>query len=302
MKREISLIIVAAVLWGGCGNPTVSLDNTYEPKIVINAIISPHQNVEKIRISRNFLINQTVLANAVILPDAVVSITDLQTNLKYNLVYGDTNIAYYDSTRSLLIDYGKQYQLDVTAAVDGTLLHASAVTTTPNQGFRINKSLSVLDSMSYFAKDLNDSLKMFEILFDRSPNAEFYVLSLTASDADTSTAIYSPVNAFRDLKPKEVLNNFDELKYRHTWLQNLPKDPGVSTLPIRWFNINFYGNYSAIMYVGDKNFRDFFSTYRQIQDLDGNLYEPIFHIIGDGIGVFGSAIVDSASFKVLRPY
>ena len=50
----------------------------------------------------------------------------------------------------------------------------------------------------------------------------------------------------------------------------------------------------------DRNFRDFQATHEVTQGADGNHHEPAFHIDEDGIGVFGSAIVDTVYFNVLR--
>jgi hypothetical protein len=57
----------------------------------------------------------------------------------------------------------------------------------------------------------------------------------------------------------------------------------------------------VIIYAADRNFRDFQITHELLQSIDGNYHEPAFHIDGDGIGVFGSAAVDTAYFEVLRP-
>ena len=38
----------------------------------------------------------------------------------------------------------------------------------------------------------------------------------------------------------------------------------------------------------------------QVKEIDGNYHEPAFHFEGDGIGVFGSAIADTAYFWILR--
>jgi len=37
-----------------------------------------------------------------------------------------------------------------------------------------------------------------------------------------------------------------------------------------------------------------------VQEIDGNLHEPAFHIEGDGIGVFGAAVADTAYFEIVR--
>ena len=38
----------------------------------------------------------------------------------------------------------------------------------------------------------------------------------------------------------------------------------------------------------------------EVQEIDGNFHEPVFHIDGDGIGVFGSAVTDTVYFSVTQ--
>ncbi len=50
----------------------------------------------------------------------------------------------------------------------------------------------------------------------------------------------------------------------------------------------------------DRNSRDFQSTHETLQGIDGNYHEGAFHLDGEGVGVFGSAAVDTAYFEVTR--
>ena len=77
--------------------------------------------------------------------------------------------------------------------------------------------------------------------------------------------------------------------------------PGVSTTEILSLYTYFYGNYRITLYAADKNLRGFSSTHEVLQGADGNFHEGAFYIDGDGIGVFGSALVDSIFIEVLRP-
>ena len=54
------------------------------------------------------------------------------------------------------------------------------------------------------------------------------------------------------------------------------------------------------MYATDDNYREFVQTYNDVQEDDGNFHEAKFNIDGDGIGVFGSMIADTAYIEVLR--
>jgi hypothetical protein len=71
-------------------------------------------------------------------------------------------------------------------------------------------------------------------------------------------------------------------------------------MTLGWQDFRFYDDYEIIMYAADKNYKDFFITYQNVVELDGNFHEPKFNIEGDGIGVFGSIIADTVSCRVIR--
>ncbi|MCC7431702.1 hypothetical protein IT568_12735, partial [bacterium] len=136
-------------------------------------------------------------------------------------------------------------------------------------------------------------------------NAEngFYALGLAALDADSSniseTFIFD--NIFADLDAEDVLKDFDDFKYSYDATLNFTEDPTkVLKKEVEWFYTWFYGNYRLIWFAGDKNFKDFVVTYGDVQEEDGNFHEPAFHLEGDGIGVFGSALADTVYFKILK--
>ena len=128
------------------------------------------------------------------------------------------------------------------------------------------------------------------------------MLSIKALDASTSSYIYD--NPFTKNDSSDVRFFFRELVSAYEWGQSLPTDPDqepvISTQSIRWRALQFYGRYRAIIYAADENFKDFFLTHSTTQELDGNFHAPAFHIEGDGVGVFGSAIADTVFFEVLN--
>ena len=67
-----------------------------------------------------------------------------------------------------------------------------------------------------------------------------------------------------------------------------------------WYTFNFYDHYRIIVYASDDNYKDFFMTYQQVMEMDGNFHEAKFNIEGDGIGVFGSVIADTVYVDVVR--
>ena len=285
-----------------CGEGTVSIDqSTYEPKIVIQGFLRPTQKVDHIYISRNFPINSTIDRDALPLRDAIVVITEVASDQQHRLVFNPDSGYFEYPGDDWRIAYHTTYRLQVSARIDGVELSATSTTTTPQPGFEILEEYSQADSIVYRERDAQGNLKQFYLVFQRSPEINFYPASILALDADTSTFIYSPVNPYLDSDADQVLENFDRLRSSFTWIQDTPPEYGVSAILLGWFNFQFYGRYRVIIYAGDQNYKDYFLTHNQVQNVDGSLREPVFHIDGDGIGVFASILADTAIIKVLPP-
>lgn len=303
MKR---IILGLSLLLAACGEGKVDFSELpYEPKIVINAFITPGKAADDIRIQRNFPVGQDINRDEQYLTGAVVILTKIETNETVTLV---NNLSFpenyfYDSTGTV-IEYGKAYRLDVTAVFDGDTLRASSTTVTPNPGIQIVPEQSKLSPLHYVERDtLTGDVKYFHVAFQRSPGTQFYALSMKSLAAVHSNFIYPPDNPFfpDDFDSSDVVGNLNALATNAIWLQDMPVDAGISETDLFWFFLTFYGPYRLTVYAGDENFQDFVETYDQVQDIDGNFYEPVFHIEGDGIGVFASFVADTTSFTILRP-
>jgi len=295
---KILLLLSLSVIVLGCGEAVVDIsDQPFEPKIVIEGILIPEQPITGIRINRNFPLNTRVDRTDLPIRDAEVTLID-DAGVRFELSFDTDNLVYIYPGSDLIIDYGRSYTLEVTATVEGQELFARSTTTVPVPGFRILESESTLGSMRYRERDETGRLINFEIAFERSPGTDFYALSLLATDADVSTFIYE--NPFCDCDEQDVMEDFTDFRAIFSWVQDTPLDPGASSIEIFSFFTWFYGEYRAIVYAGDKNYKDFLVTYSEVQEIDGNFHEPAFNIEGDGIGVFGSAIADTAYFRVVR--
>lgn len=293
------LLIVMTIFIVSCGEGTVDIgEKTYSPKIVIEGYLIPEKKVEGIRITRNFPINTMPNLFTLILSDADVKIIDLQTNKEYKLAYNPAKYSFEYNGNDLIIGYNKSYKILVTAVIDNKKLIASSITTTPQKGFKIIKEESILDSMKYREKDLYGNIKNFQITFCPSNGTAFYLFSITALNADTSTFIFD--NPYFQVDMKELKKNFDFYKYQLEWLQHINQNVDKINYKIEWLDTWFYGNYRMIIYAGDENFRRFVLTYRNVQEFDGNFHDPEMNIDGDGIGIFGSYIADTVYFKVLK--
>ncbi|MFB3080334.1 MAG: hypothetical protein ACE1Y1_00980 [Nitrosomonadaceae bacterium] len=293
MKKLSAFLIIPFMLLIACqGNVSIT-EATYEPKIVIQGILIPGQ-VPQIAIRRNFPLNDPLIEPTEIpLTDASATITD-DAGTEYGLTYNPETRSY--EAPQLNVEFGRTYILNANATIDGQVLHTSATTLVPEPGFQILEEKSLLGSRIYPPQ--GDGVD-FNMVFERSPNTGYYLVSIVALDPDTSNYIYD--NPFNDLTPQDVIEDFEEWKYNYYWIHNRPPTAGESMTEIRSLYLYFYTRYRIIMYAADRNFRDFQATHEVTQGADGNHHEPAFHIDGDGIGVFGSAVVDTTYFEVLRP-
>jgi hypothetical protein len=305
MKQLINylLFISFSIMIFSCGEGVVEVTNeSYEPKIAIEGYLIANQKVDKLRISRNFPVNSN-LSRMSLIPDVNqtdVTITDLSTNSIYNLTFHIAqdnlleNYYWQYNVPGLLIRPGKSYRLDVTATIDGQQLHASSTTTVPDSGFSIDQLN--YSQLGFREEDQNGSLKHFEITFNRSPGISFYLASAKALNPDKNNFIYE--NPFFNEKPEDL--DVGDYNYQYGWIQDTPTTFGQTTFTVFWANLWFYDNYEIIMYATDDNYREFVQTYNDVQEPDGNFHEAKFNIEGDGIGVFGSMIADTAYIEVLR--
>jgi hypothetical protein len=153
--------------------------------------------------------------------------------------------------------------------------------------------------MLYREKNTSGDVKEFDLQFAPSRGVDFYAYSVTALDADMKSFIFD--NAyFTDIDSSDLADDFDRYKQSYSWLQNSKDDVPVTKFNVDWTMIWFYGNYRVVLYAGDKNFKDFLMTHKDVLEMDGNFHEPKLHFEGDGIGVFGSAIADTAYFRILK--
>ncbi len=291
MKKIISLMILLM----GCGDPTVDIGNQYEPKIVMEAILFPGQPMQGIRLTRNVPLG-TLAIDAAPLSGAQVNLTDETSGQFRTLSYDGASQTFRDTT--WLVEYGHVYRMDVDAVIDGIRLSATSRTTTPLAGFLLTDH--DLDSLVYNARDANGNPIKIGIPYVRSVATADYIFSIQALDTRVENFIYSPVNPIADLKPSDIIDNDDYIR-QIDFVINAPQSGGSSVFYIELFHTWYYGPYQAVVYAADRNFRDFLITHENVQEPDGNYHEPVFHIDGDGIGVFGSAIADTATFRILHP-
>jgi len=114
-------------------------------------------------------------------------------------------------------------------------------------------------------------------------------------EATADNFIYD--NPFTDEEDDDIDSDF---AFSYKWLQNSPQTTGQSTMNVFWWDLWFYTDYRITVYTADENYASFIQTFEEVQEEDGNFHEAVFSIEGDGIGYFGSAIVDTASLRITR--
>lgn len=292
-----ALMIISIIFLYGCGEGVVELEDAkYEPKIVIDGYIYPSQKVENIKITRNFPLEQDIDVSNVLLVNAEVSITDAASGKIYSLTFNPMKFSFEYQGNDLEIGYGKTYTLTVKAVIDNKPLEARSTTTVPLSGLKA--LTNDLGTMKYREQDESGNIKKFNLKFTPSDKCEFYAYSIEAVDASVENFIYD--NAFHEVDSSDVEEDLD--RYRHEWqgILNAKYDAENLNMNIEWHSIWFYGTYKVMLYASDRNLTDFVLTHKDVMELDGNFHEPRFHIEGDGIGVFGSAVVDTIFFKVTK--
>jgi hypothetical protein len=297
-KKDIQLYLIVLFLcfklFYACSDEINLGEPAYEPKIVIEGYLYPGHRIDNIKITRNIPFNQVVEYEATILTDAKVELTDLSSNKKYILSYNKNNLSFCYESRELSIDYKKSYKLEVWAAIDGQILYAYSITKTPETGLKIEKNET--DTIHYRQKDASNQLVKYSIKMHPSKESEIIAVSITAVQPDVSNFIFD--NPYHQIDSSDVANDITRYSDQYYSLQNFNPDAEELIFNINWTLIWFYGEYRVIIYAGDKNFKNFFLTQKDLQELDGNFHEPKVDIKGDGIGVFASAVTDTTYFFV----
>lgn len=299
---KILIVFSSAAILLACGEGKVTIsDKSYEPRIVVDGFLLPHQKVSRIRIARNFRLSANLNITNLVIDDADAKIIDESTGDEFQLsfhpnqAFFDSNYYEYNGT-DLFIDYGRSYTLDVTATIEGQTLNARSTTTVPEEGFRV-AGTNFGATIPYYQQDANGDLVPIEITIDRSPGTSYYVAAIEALDASIESFVYD--NPFGDLDEGDVADDFDDFRFNYEWIQDTPLTAGQSIVDLFWFDLWFYGRYRTIIYAADRNFKEFLQTYNDVQEDDGNFHEAKFNFEGDGIGVFGSAIADTVFFEVI---
>ncbi len=304
IKNTLLFIVIIIIIYA-CGKGTVDVENaSYRPKIVIDGYLIPNHKVEKIKITRNFRINQDLTQTSLI-PDVdktTVTITDLQNDNVYPLSFyngGDHKLEsyYWEYNGSDLdIQFGQSYRLNVSATIEGKELNASAVTKVPEKGFEI-VSINYTE-LRYREPDENNQPINFKLTINRAPGTTFYVNTIQALNPSKYNFVYN--NPYSNPDSSDVEEDLNDWSYTYDWTQDTPATAGQTYIEMFWPYFMFYDEYQIITMACDVNYKEFLQTYNDVQEEDGNFHEAKFNIKGDGIGVFGSVVLDTIYVQVIE--
>lgn len=302
MRQAIGwMLLLAAASACGEGEYVLSRE-AYEPQLVVQGFLQPGEPVERIWIWRNFPADTYLRRFDWVPDDTRATLTDEGSGREYALTFhGGESLRdnYFEYTGDdLAIEHGGTYKLDVTATIEGRSLHTWATTTVPREGFRIAGVNH--EQLPYRPLDEDGEPVNFAVKVERNPDTRLYLVTVRPVEgvADSSNFVYD--NPYTDEDPEDVQNDLPDWDYAADWVQNVPREPGQSTIELFWFQFWFYGEYEITVYATDVNYEHFLQTFDDVQEDDGNFHEPEAQMAGDGLGVFGSVVVDRIPVEVLR--
>ena len=287
LTRLLSLFALM-LLFIRCGDPDVDITTAkYEPKISVEAYLFCGETVKNIRLTRNFELGKQIDVNKLYLTPISNDVTVTLNGVP--LLFNDNNKTYYND--QITVEYGKSYEIDISATIDGKQLYTTSKTTTPQKGF------SILQHDLGTAEFKNQSLK---IDFKTSPGTDLYIFSFIADTATLGNFIYeNPL--FPNIDSSEVADNFNTYRYQYSMITDIDSYSGQNySYKLQSFDFWFYSTYKVTAYAGDRNFRYYLLTAPDVKEFDGNFHEPIQIFDGDGIGVFASAIRETITFRIVK--
>ncbi|MBI9070114.1 MAG: DUF4249 family protein [Melioribacteraceae bacterium] len=286
--KNIFLILITITLLQACGDPSVNLEEVkYEPKITVEAYLYPEDSVSDIKIMRNFQLGEKIdIEKLYLTPDknsTMVSINGIP------LEFDSEKSTYFN--RSIIIDYAEEYTLEISASIDNLSLSASSTTITPEIGFKLkDQDLGIIKY----------GIEKPTIEYFPSPGTDFYAFSVIADSASIESFIFD--NSFNpDMDIEDVEEGYNNFLFQGRYFSNVNSYyNGTYKYIVDDFDSWFYGPYTVIAYAGDKNFKEYLFTAKNVKEMDGNFHEPKVLFEGDAIGVFASAIRDTIHFNIVK--
>lgn len=311
MRRSMVLLPLLVVLLTACGERVVFNDEGVD-QVVIDATLIVDEGLPPIWISRTLDPRTPIIGDVAGETGATVLVVDGDGN-EFEYVEGrrlsGELIAprgrYLPSTDGVTVRPSLRYDLRVETDRGEVV---TATTTTPprldvSEWVALDFDLGVIGALQDFeavgdsvwsvaSNQLEWGASLLEARFERDPSVVAYQVSLFSLDPDSDFAIEP------DFFEEE---DFEELE-REGSSPMFEASEGTIRLP--WFAVFFEGRYLIKVFATDRNWTDFVNTTPSLSGNPGfggnagdGFDRPVFRVDG-GIGLFGSASVDSVGFFV----
>ncbi len=305
--KILFVCLLTAVLSGACSENR-GLFTTEDANILtVDAILYVGGNFPSIYLTRTQSPDQTWQVSNVVETGATVTIESEIRLMPYIEHAGQPGLYVPQGTTQ---DIAPQttYKLTVVTAAGERL---TAETTTPaviditdwvlldNTGQNVDRELRTFEELGEAVYDAPENQLVYadgllEAILNPQPTAGFQA-GIYSLDMDSGLVI-DP-----EFLEEEDLENFNRN------VASPPILPSETNIRLPWFAIYYKGRYKIRIYSVDNNWYDLARTSGLFGgggfggNAGDNFEKPIYHVNG-GIGIFGSASVDSVGFRVLaRP-
>lgn len=311
MKRIYGFLVLLLLV--GCGERVVFNTDGVD-QVVVDGVLIVDDTLPAIWISRTLDPQQPVTPETAGEVDAEVIVRDEDGNefvyvegrrLSGELIAPRGRYLPSLDDEDVVVRPGVRYDLNVVTSRDETV---RATTTTPPR-FEVDDwvvldfDLQVIQTIQDF-DDVGDSVyavasnqlewgsSLLEARFDRDPSVRAYQVALFSLDPESDFAIEP--DFFEE-------DDFDEIDREGS---SPMFEAGDGTIRLPWFAVFFEGRYLVKIFATDLNWNDFVVSTPSLSDNGGfggnagdDFERPDFRVEG-GIGLFGSASVDSVGFFV----
>ena len=306
--RHFSRVIAAFII--ACAperEPGELIGATAEDEVIVDGVLIVGQKLPDLFVRRTLSLNQRHTREAAGILDAEVRVLQGSQEFAY-AADADWAGRYLPPLDAPLVEPQTEYALEVLVGAKQVRAH----TTTPER-IQVRETVLIDEKTSAILRTLKSFAEVGDAVYEAPEN------QLTHSEgfleirlAPSPLEIYQVALFSQDRDSEFVINDDfidseeEKEEFRNGSSPPLAVRDGIVRLP--WFAVVFAGRYLTKVYALDQNWFDYTRSNPQegggnfAGGLIGDNFErPLFHVEG-GIGLFGSASVDSVGFFVLpRP-
>lgn len=249
-------------------------------QFVIEGFITADFKIDDIKVKETVSLNDEITDTPI--SDAIVRV--ISDEQEVTLDFDAETGKYVDGTNSLLVEVGKEYDIEVI--VDGTVATSNAVVPEKPTGLTLSKDTLVIPTLQLNFTLRDKITRLFEeevstLSWEGLPGRSYYVV------IETQESELDPI------LPSEIPEESRELLGSFRFIS----EPSESTtFDIIGIALETYGRHVAKVYSVNKEYVDLFNS--ETQD-SRDLNEPPSNI-NNGLGIFSAFAVDSLEFSVVR--